>query len=137
MFLIINAALSVMVVWVADNTSILLYIFVTNFLLYLVFYICMKFHVGERPTNSCIVFLTLSLCFLFSACFFFYIKVKDTNKSAAKSKTLNHECLLLNFYDYHDVWHFLGSFGLFFMLMFLLTLDDDIASKPQTLIQVW
>ena len=124
-------------VWVADNTSILLYIFVTNFLLYLGFYIGMKFHVGERPTNPCIIFLTLSLCFLGAACIFFYNKVKDTNTSPAESKTLNHDCILLNFYDYHDFWHFLGSFGLFFMLMFLLTLDDDIASTPQSLIQVW
>ena len=75
-----------MVVWVADNTSILLYIFVANFLLYLGFYIGMKFLVGERPTNSSIVFLTLSPCFLVVVCAFFFYKVKNTNKSPAELK---------------------------------------------------
>ena len=75
---------------------------------------------------------------LIPALYFFYNKVKITNVSAADSKMANEECLPgLNFFDNHDLWHFLSSLGLFFGLMFLLTLDDDISDWNQSEIQVW
>ena len=39
---------------------------------------------------------------------------------------MNRDCIWLNFYDRHDIWHFLGSAGLFFAFMFILTIDDDV-----------
>jgi len=33
------------------------------------------------------------------------------------SRENNEECLLLNFYDSHDIWHFLSAVGLFFSFM--------------------
>jgi hypothetical protein len=97
----------------------------------------MKLHAGERPTIICWVFLTLAIIFVVPAGYFFKSEVKHTDKHPAASKHSNRECLALDFWDHHDIWHFLSSFGLFFMLMFLLTIDDDIALKRQSDIQVW
>jgi hypothetical protein len=45
---------------------------------------------------------------------FFFISLTVSNKSLTPSENrdLNRKCLLLNFYDAHDVWHFLSSCGL-------------------------
>lgn len=38
-------------------------------------------------------------------------------ESPAQSRTHNQECLLLDFYDAHDIWHFLSATSLFFSFM--------------------
>ena len=48
-----------------------------------------------------------------TAIWFFTAKA-TTNKieSPEKSRDLNHDCVLLNFFDYHDIWHIMSSFSL-------------------------
>ena len=36
----------------------------------------------------------------------------DKEKSSWESRDLNHNCFLLGFFDYHDLWHILSSFAL-------------------------
>lgn len=36
----------------------------------------------------------------------------DKTKSAALSRDLNHDCVVVGFFDYHDLWHILSSFAL-------------------------
>lgn len=43
----------------------------------------------------------------------------------------------MDFYDNHDIWHFLSAISLFLSFMVLLTLDDDVASKPTETIPVF
>ena len=117
---------------------IFLVIFLSNFFLYLLFYVCMKLRAREMPTVPCWTFLTLTVLCAIPAVTFFALKVKRTSLSASESKMENQECFPgLNFFDNHDLWHFLSSFCLFFALMFLLTLDDDISDWNQSDIQVW
>ena len=108
---------------------------------------------SKKGTMSYFVFLLLSAAFMLPAMVFFRKEVKNTDIGAALSKELNQPCLEgLNFFDNHDIWHFLSrytkspksisfnilfSFGLFFALCFLLTLDDDLIEQDQTYIQVW
>ena len=35
----------------------------------------------------------------------------DKAKSPSESRDLNHDCVLLGFFDYHDLWHILSSFA--------------------------
>ncbi len=35
----------------------------------------------------------------------------------AESRQLNQECILLDFYDNHDVWHFLSATAMFFSFL--------------------
>ena len=118
--------------------QVFLVIFVANAFLYLAFYLFMKLRAKEKPTAPCWTFLALTILCAGTAVYFYASKVKHTNVSAAASKMANEECIPgLNFFDNHDLWHFLSSFGLFFGLMFLLTIDDDISDWNQTDIQVW
>ena len=37
----------------------------------------------------------------------------------------------------HDIWHFLGGAGLFFVFLFILTIDEDIKYTQRTKIAVF
>ena len=37
----------------------------------------------------------------------------------------------------HDIWHFLGGAGLFFVFLFILNIDEDIKYKWRTEIAVF
>ena len=137
-FLILNFLTTPIIFQSVDLPEIFLMIFLSNFFLYLLFYVCMKLRAREMPTVPCWTFLTLTVLCTIPAVTFFALKVKRTSLSASESKMENQECFPgLNFFDNHDLWHFLSSFCLFFALMFLLTLDDDISDWNQSDIQVW
>ena len=137
-FLIANLLITIVIFLSVELPQIFLVIFVANAFLYLAFYLFMKLRAKEMPTAPCWTFLALTILCAISAIVFYTSKVKITDASAADSKMINEECLPgLNFFDNHDLWHFLSSFGLFFGLMFLLTLDDDISDWNQSDIQVW
>lgn len=53
------------------------------------------------------------------------------------SRKLNRECLFLNFFDKHDIWHFLGGAGLFFAFLFILTIDDDIRFRRTDMLSIF
>ena len=57
--------------------------------------------------------------------------------SPAASRALNQQCLVLNFYDTHDLWHFMSSMALFLSFSVLLKLDDDLHMKPRQEIVVF
>jgi len=44
----------------------------------------------------------------------------DKEKSPSESRDLNHDCVLLGFFDYHDLWHILSSFSLLMVAYFVL-----------------
>ena len=41
-------------------------------------------------------------------------------------RNLNEPCQFLDFFDNHDMWHFISASGLFLAFIFLLTIDDDL-----------
>lgn len=45
--------------------------------------------------------------------------------------------LMITFYFRHDLWHFFGGAGLFFIFMFILTIDEDIRYKERSKIAVF
>ena len=51
---------------------------------------------------------------------FFAKETTDKSKSPEKSRDLNQECILLTFFDWHDVWHFCSSFGLFMAALMVI-----------------
>ncbi|CAF0788193.1 unnamed protein product [Adineta ricciae] len=107
----------------------LLFVFLGNLALYLVYYIIMKKIHHEHFTLFSILFLVLSMCFWISSLWFFYIEVKSYEVQPAISRALNQKCILLDTYDAHDIWHLLSSFGLFFSFLSVLTIDDGVRSK--------
>ena len=60
-----------------------------------------------------IVFVGIFFILLVAALLVFKIlPTTDKGLSPEKSRDLNQECFLLDFYDYHDLWHILSSFAL-------------------------
>ncbi|CAF0756937.1 unnamed protein product [Adineta steineri] len=104
----------------------LLFVFLGNLALYLVYYIIMKAIHREHFTSFSIAFLLLSLMLWISSMYFFYHEVKSYEVKPAISRTYNQRCILLNTYDSHDIWHILSSFAMFFSFLSILTIDDGV-----------
>ena len=120
-----------------DFASFLLGVLISNLLLYTLFYLLMKLRHGERILVQPIFYIVVSLVTWSGALYFFVTKSTSWVLSPAESRHLNSKCKLFNFYDNHDIWHFLSALSLFLSFMILLTLDDDLSEKPRELIPVF
>ena len=107
----VNTVLSMLLLLFSntDFPSVLLFIFLANVAMYLTFYLVMKHLTGEKLTWPTLIFLVLSGVFMLPALYFFKSEVKNTGAGAALSKEFNQPCFEgLNYFDNHDVWHFLS-----------------------------
>ncbi|XP_033641444.1 SID1 transmembrane family member 1-like isoform X1 [Asterias rubens] len=120
-----------------DFNSFLLAIFLVNLLLYLAFYIIMKVRSGEKLTAVVIVIIVVTLVVWGFALYFYSMSLTGWEKTAAASRESNAACLLFDFYDGHDIWHFLSSGALFFSFLLLLVMDNDLDGKDRTKIAVF
>ncbi|XP_064424791.1 SID1 transmembrane family member 2 isoform X1 [Latimeria chalumnae] len=109
-----------------DFASYLLAIGICNLLLYFAFYIIMKLRSGEKIKPISLFCITCTTVVWGFALFFFFQGLSTWQKTPAESREHNRECILLNFFDDHDIWHFLSSIALFGSFLVLLTLDDDL-----------
>ena len=67
------------------------------------------------------LYMTVTLLFWIFAMYFF--KLKPTTRKVEKpsvSRTMNEECILWDFFDFHDIWHMLSSFALFMSAYLLI-----------------
>ncbi|KAK6174037.1 hypothetical protein SNE40_017386 [Patella caerulea] len=120
-----------------DFATYLLAIFIGNLMLYVLFYIIMKLLSGEKIhllATACIIIATLTWA---GALYFFFAHLTSWSVTPATSKEGNRQCLLLEFYDAHDIWHFLSAIGMFFGFLIILTLDDDLMLKRRDQIPVF
>uniref|UniRef100_A0A8C3RZF0 SID1 transmembrane family member 2 n=1 Tax=Chelydra serpentina TaxID=8475 RepID=A0A8C3RZF0_CHESE len=125
MYVVSDAAYG-LIVQPNDFASYLLAIGICNLLLYFAFYIIMKLRSGERIKLIpllCIIFTSVVWGF---ALFFFFQGLSTWQKTPAESRQHNRDCILLSFFDDHDIWHFLSSIAMFGSFLVLLTLDDDL-----------
>lgn len=121
----------------SDFATYLLTILIVNGILYLAFYVIMKLRNKEKLLFFPSVVLCMTLvCWIF-ALRFFLSNLTSWQKSPARSREGNKKCYLLEFYDYHDVWHFLSACALFLSFLGLLTLDDDLLKTPRHHIPVF
>ncbi|XP_034812997.2 SID1 transmembrane family member 1 isoform X1 [Pan paniscus] len=139
-----------------DFASYMLGIFICNLLLYLAFYIIMKVRAGAgsgclgpsgrrrrgrvRPRLLLLrqlrssekvlpvpLFCIVATAVMWAAAlYFFFQNLSSWEGTPAESREKNRECILLDFFDDHDIWHFLSATALFFSFLVLLTLDDDL-----------
>ncbi|KAF4085756.1 hypothetical protein AMELA_G00098550 [Ameiurus melas] len=129
-----------------DFASYLLAIAICNLLLYFAFYIIMKVYTHTRSiyytSGERIQCLPL-VCILFtavvwgSALFFFFQGLSTWQKTPAESREHNRDCILLSFFDDHDIWHFLSSIAMFGSFLVLLTMDDDLDAVQRDKIYVF
>lgn len=84
-----------------------------------------------------LLYIILAVSFWAAALYFFIHKTISWNLTPAQSRLFNKPCILLNFFDSHDIWHFLSAFAMFFSFMILLTLDDDLVDVHRSQIPVF
>lgn len=88
---------------------------------------------GERILAKTWVYLSAALIFCCGALIFYFrevtnwsVRISRINMAlvtisflfqvtAAESREMNAECVLLNFFDSHDLWHILSAVGIFFI----------------------
>ncbi|TWW76679.1 SID1 transmembrane family member 2 isoform X2 [Takifugu flavidus] len=109
-----------------DFASYLLAIAICNLLLYFAFYIIMKLRSGERIQCLPLVCILFTAVVWGFALYFFFQGLSTWQKTPAESREHNRDCILLSFFDDHDIWHFLSSIAMFGSFLVLLTLDDDL-----------
>ncbi|KAF7699706.1 SID1 transmembrane family member 2 isoform X1 [Silurus meridionalis] len=120
-----------------DFASYLLAIAICNLLLYFAFYIIMKLRSGERIQCLPLVFILFTAVVWGFALFFFFQGLSTWQKTPAESREHNRDCILLSFFDDHDIWHFLSSIAMFGSFLVLLTLDDDLDTVQRDKIYVF
>ncbi|XP_071070918.1 SID1 transmembrane family member 1 isoform X3 [Dasypus novemcinctus] len=109
-----------------DFASYMLGIFICNLLLYLAFYIIMKLRSSEKVLPVPLFCIIATAVVWSAALYFFFQNLSSWEGTPAESREKNRECILLDFFDDHDIWHFLSATALFFSFLVLLTLDDDL-----------
>ncbi|PSN48776.1 SID1 transmembrane family member 1 [Blattella germanica] len=97
---------------------------------------CLHCH-GERILKQPLMYILLSFASWGAALYFFFNKSISWELTPAQSKSYNQPCEIFNFYDKHDIWHFLSATSMFFSFMVLLTLDDDLISVHRSKIPVF
>ncbi|KFU86460.1 SID1 transmembrane family member 1, partial [Chaetura pelagica] len=120
-----------------DFASYILGIFICNLLLYLAFYIIMKLRSSEKLLPIPLFCIMATAVVWAAALYFFFQTLSSWEETPAESREKNRPCILMDFFDDHDVWHFLSAAALFFSFLVLLTLDDDLDTVRRDKIPVF
>ena len=123
----------------------ILSIMMVNMVLYIIYYISNKLYyrfksIDWKPSEGLRIVTCLygvaSLLFMAGAVFFFIKELKTSAGTPAESRNLNDSCFMFIF-DNHDMWHFLSASGLFYLFMFILTIEDYNMAQPRNKIPVF
>lgn len=121
----------------ADIASHLLFVLLCNALLHMVFYLSMKLLHGERPRWYAWLYLAGAAAAWVPALLLFASGSTNWAATPARSRLLNHECRVLQFYDSHDLWHLLSAVALYLTFNAMLTWDDGLAAVKRNEIAVF
>ncbi|KAF2361186.1 SID1 transmembrane family [Trinorchestia longiramus] len=120
-----------------DYDTYLLGVFLLNLVVYVIFYLCMKRGYNEHlGVEVKLTLLFLVLVWVGSICVFF-LRTTDWSDTPARSRDLNEHCIILHFYDWHDIWHFLSAVALFTSFYLIMIIDDDLDYTPRDLVAVF
>ena len=138
-------------------SNVLLLILGFNMITYVIYYVFMKhyywkkgrdqrkntinekrsyFSSNESISFRCLTYIFLAVLFLGGSFYFFQAKQRTCKLSPSQSRNMNEECTLLIF-DHHDLWHLLSAFGILFMMLAVLTIEDNNTNVPWKQIHVF
>lgn len=121
----------------ADFNSFFLVVLVTNLTVSLFYYIITKCLYREVPSWRPALYFILAFVIWMIGIFFYTRAVTNWLEPPAVSRNGNRECIVLGFFDAHDMWHFLSAFALFFSFLMLMTLDDGQRVTPRNKLRVF
>uniref|UniRef100_A0A8R1XXP1 SID1 transmembrane family member 1 n=1 Tax=Onchocerca volvulus TaxID=6282 RepID=A0A8R1XXP1_ONCVO len=108
------------------TTYITLYIIMLNTTGYFIYYVFCKIIDGETILTHVFIYAIASFVLWIVAFYFFNYGKIDWTLTAAQNRAITEECIVFNYYDYHDMWHFSSSLASFFSLLTIAILDDGI-----------
>ena len=74
---------------------------------------CLRRDLGYKKFPCVIIYVLTTLALGFSAlAFFIGFPTTDKAETPEISRNKNHKCIIIDFYDYYDLWHILSSFAL-------------------------
>ncbi|XP_065185070.1 LOW QUALITY PROTEIN: SID1 transmembrane family member 1-like [Sycon ciliatum] len=121
-----------------DFPTYMLAILGGNLILYVLYYcIALKAWYGEKCLPATGVYAAAAVVFAILAGCFFKSNVSNWAESPSGSRKLNQDCLLFDFYDNHDLWHFLGAIAIFFYYLILLNIDGPLENVQRKEIPTW
>ncbi|CAJ0961746.1 unnamed protein product, partial [Mesorhabditis belari] len=117
--------------------KLVVFFVVLNLFFYLGYYLLNKRHSKEKLSKITKISLLMAvICWTF-ALFAFTREESDWTLSPAKSRELNSQCIMLDFFDYHDLWHFLSALASVFSLISISTIDDSTSAIPRERLHVF
>lgn len=105
------------------STFLLALIFLNIFIV-LNNYLYYKYKNGKRIGKRNLFFMFLTILFMITSIYFFELPYANKFLTPDESMALNRPCILFGYFDTHDVWHFLSSFGIFFMFLTTWYIDQ-------------
>lgn len=136
---LVNVALCLLfgITGASGASNYLLAIFILNFKMYFLYYVIMKVLNGEKINTIPKVYGLMALICSIPALYLFTQKEKDSEISPSESRMMNVDCMFLDFFDGHDIWHFMGGSGLFFAFLAIFTIDEDLKYRKRASIAVF
>ncbi|KAL0809167.1 hypothetical protein ABMA28_011399 [Loxostege sticticalis] len=120
-----------------DFARHILAILMCNAFLYTVFYTVMKLvHREPLRAHAWAYCAGTAACSAAAVVFFLHSRTK-WSQTPAQSRRHNAVCSALQFYDSHDIWHFLSAAAMFLYFNMLLTIDDALNDTPRSEIPVF
>jgi len=104
---------------------------VVTFVLYLCYYVYQKLLSHESIPNWLVVMVMSNLALWLVAFRLYAVKVLDYRLTPAQSEAMNEPCVLWNYFDVHDCWHFVSSAALFLHQLIMFLVDSDLSKTPR------
>ena len=93
---------------------------------------CLWRDLGYKKFPCVIIYVLTTLALGFSAlAFFIGFPTTDKAETPEISRNKNHKCIIIDFYDYHDLWHILSSFALLMGVLIVMfgSYDPDTITR--------
>jgi len=107
-------------------TGWLLFIGFINLMIYFCYYLIYKKVNHEKISYTLKILIGIDLIFFILALYFYYNTNYNTFIELEESNKLNKHCILFDFFDNHDIWHFLSAIALYLFMNIILFIDQDI-----------
>ena len=101
-------------------------VLIINMLIYFIYYLILKIKNKEKINKIFYLWIVLDLAIISMSLIFFLKTSTNIFLSIEESNKLNHKCVLLGYFDYHDIWHILSSTGLFIFINIVYFIDKDL-----------
>ena len=107
-------------------TDWILFISIVNLVIYFIYYLFIKYINNETINNYIKIALGVDTITGIASLYFYFNTNYNTLLPINESNKLNEHCILLNYFDNHDLWHLLSAITLYIFMNIILFIDYDI-----------